>query len=175
MIQLNFRTVGILIVALFSKTALSQIHHTSLEWVDRSPVVGDALYHSASIVNGDTLWVSTYAGSANGDDYGVDIKFLSGSIWVVGAAKNTGTGYDYCTLKYNSTTGAQTYVNNFNGAGNGDDIPSALLVESSAVYVCGGSETTNGFSDFAGNKLNFGPGGTWTKYYVLEKNSMKKS
>ncbi|MBK7128262.1 MAG: S8 family serine peptidase [Crocinitomicaceae bacterium] len=192
MIQLNFRAVSILIVALFSKTALSQIHHTSLEWVDRSPVVGDALYHSASIVNGghlyvtsnvrningntdimtikydtngDTLWVSTYAGSANGDDYGVDIKFLSGNIWVVGAAKNTGTGYDYCTLRYNSTTGAQTYVNNFNGAGNGDDIPTALLVESSAVYVCGGSEATNGFSDFAVNKLNFGPGGTWTKYY----------
>jgi hypothetical protein len=189
----KLRILLFLLVGMICYTHVNaQTTYANREWVEETPVVGSGHYHTSTIVvsgnlyitgnvvngsgntdiytlkldtNGDTLWSATYNGSAGGDDYGVEIKYLSGNIWVVGAAKNTSTGYDFCVLKYNATTGAQTYVNNFNGAGNGDDIPTSILVESSAVYVCGGSEATNGLSDFAVNKLNFGPGGTWTKYY----------
>lgn len=183
------------IMTMFVPDLCGQMTYTNLEWVDRSPVVGDSIFHSSTIVvsgktyvtsnkvngsgntdiftikidsNGDTLWSMMYNGSATGSmDYGVELKYASGYIWVVGAAKNTSTDYDYCILKYNATNGSLAYSNNWNGAGNGMDIPTSLHVESngSAVYVCGGSEATNGFSDMAVIKLNFGPGSGWTKYY----------
>lgn len=190
-----YLTVIFFQIAFLLSGIYAQMTYTNLEWVDRSPIVGDSIFHSSTIVvsgktyvttnkvngsgntdiytlkldsNGDTLWSMTYNGSATGSmDYGVELKYASGYIWVVGAAKNTSTDYDYCILKYNATNGSLAYSNNWNGAGNGMDIPTSLYVESSgsAVYVCGGSEATNGFSDMAVIKLNFGPGSGWTKYY----------
>src|SRR5688572_27808583 len=142
-------------ISLCSFGAIAQMNYTNLEWTDRTPIVGNTINHNASIVesgklyvtsnvlngsgntdiltikydsNGDTLWMSTYSGSASGDDYGVELRYLSGYVWVVGAVKNTSTGYDYCLLKYDASTGAQSSVNTFNGAGNGDDVPTSLYV-----------------------------------------------
>ena len=185
----------LLLCGLFTTTmGLAQMNYTNLEWTDRTPVVGNTINHSASIVvsgylyvtsnvinlsgntdiltikydtDGDTLWMSTYAGSAGGDDYGVELKASSdGYIYVVGAAKNTSTGYDYCLLKYDSSTGSQSWVRNWNGAGNGDDIPSNLLIESTTrIYVCGGSEATNGLSDFGVFRVSNSNSVTWSGYY----------
>src|SRR5687767_6014479 len=98
--------------------------YANREWVQDSPVTGTGIYHTSTIViagklyvtgnilngggntdiytmkldsNGDTLWSATYAGSAGGDDYGIELKSSSdGYIYVIGAAKNNSTGYDYC-------------------------------------------------------------------------------
>lgn len=178
----------------FFSQANTQTTYANREWVEDIPIVGTGYYHTSTIVvagklyvtgnilngggntdiytmkldtNGDTLWSATYAGSAGGDDYGIELKASSdGYIYVIGAAKNTSTGYDYCLLKYNSSTGSQSFVRNWNGAGNGDDIPSSLYVDgSSAIYITGGSEASNGFSDYGTIKVSSLNVLGWVKYY----------
>jgi hypothetical protein len=173
----------------------SQTTYANREWVRETPVVGTGYYHTSTIVvsgkiymtgnvvngsgntdiytlkldsNGDTLWSATYNGSATGSmDYGIELKnSTDGFLYVIGAAQNSSTGYDYCLIKYNMSTGSQVWVRNWNGTGNGDDIPSAIKVDgSSAIYVTGGSEATNGFSDYGTIKVSNLNVLGWAKYY----------
>ncbi len=64
----------------------------------------------------------------------------SGNLYVTGFTYGDGTGKDYYTVKYDADGNklwleGQTY----NGPGNGDDVPSAIAVDSSGVYVTGTS------------------------------------
>lgn len=161
------------------------------EWAESSPITGNSYYHTSTIVvsgnlvvvgnilngngdtdiytyrldsNGDTLWSATYNGSATGSmDYGVELEYASGYIWVVGAAQNSGTGYDIVTLKYDATTGALSFSNVFDGSAGGDDIPTDMIARN-GVFVCGGSEATNGLSDMVVFSI-VEPGIAWTRYY----------
>ncbi|MCK4817634.1 putative Ig domain-containing protein, partial [bacterium] len=62
----------------------------------------------------------------------------SGSVYVTGYTFGEGTGKDYYTVKYNAE---ETLVWDvpYNGPGNGDDVPSAIAVHDSGVYVTGTS------------------------------------
>ena len=136
-------------------------------WVEETPETSDAYYRTSSIVdngnlivtgnvlndsgdtdiitvkydsNGDTLWSKTYNGSANDDDYGIDLAVQSnGEVVVIGAAKTTAGDYDFIVLCYNDSTGSTIWTKVWDGDGNGKDIPSALDIDSGdQVYVAGG-------------------------------------
>ncbi|MBI3133652.1 MAG: S8 family peptidase [Bacteroidetes bacterium] len=183
----------LLFSVLASMQSYSQIY-ANREWVETGPVVGTGYYHTSTIVvagklyvtgnvlngggntdiytlkldsNGDTLWSATYAGSASENDYGIELKYSSdGYIYVVGTAKNTSTGYDYCLLKYDASTGSQIWARNWNGAGNGDDIPANLIIDgTSAIYVTGGSEASNGFSNYGTILVSNSNVLVWSSYY----------
>jgi uncharacterized delta-60 repeat protein len=57
-------------------------------------------YHS----NGDTVWVMRYNGPASGSDYAQALAVDdSGNVYVTGYSEGSGTGDDYCTIKYFQT------------------------------------------------------------------------
>jgi hypothetical protein len=61
----------------------------------------------------------------------------SGNVYITGATKNGSGDYDILTAKYNSS-GVQQWIVQYNGAGNGDDGASALLVDGSGnVFITG--------------------------------------
>ena len=167
--------------------------YTNREWVTTSPTGSDDIHHTSTIVvsgylyitgnkingsgntdiytlkinatTGDTVWSTAYNGTAtNSMDYGVELAHESGNIWVVGAAQNSGTGYDIVTLKYNATSGSLSYSNVFDGSAGGEDVPTDMIARN-GVFVCGGSEATNGLSDMVVFSIVEPGGVAWSSYY----------
>ncbi|UCC40249.1 MAG: SBBP repeat-containing protein, partial [Candidatus Aminicenantes bacterium] len=62
----------------------------------------------------------------------------SGNVYVTGFTVGESTGKDYYTVKYDED-GNPVWNMSYNGPGNGNDIPSAIAVNSSGVYVTGSS------------------------------------
>lgn len=118
--------------------------------------------------NGDTLWVKTQSGSlSGGNDYGINLAVDPwGDIIVTAAVENSTTGHDYTVFHYDGDDGTLNWSQTWNGAGNGVDIPADIKVDGSGnTYVAGGSEATDGFSDYA--IVKFSPVGTilWSTTY----------
>ena len=95
--------------------------------------------------SGVLLWMQTYNGPGNSEDYILSIESdNSGNIYVLGRSRGNGTGDDYATIKYNSN-GIQQWVQRYNGGGGGDDDPNRILVDdSSNVYITGRSQQSFG-------------------------------
>ncbi|PYJ00007.1 MAG: hypothetical protein DMF00_09265 [Verrucomicrobia bacterium] len=86
--------------------------------------------------SGVQQWVTRYNGPAGGNDApnGMAID-AAGNVYVTGNSLGIGTGYDYATVKYNSS-GTQQWVTRYNGPVNGGDYGNAIAVDSSGnVYV----------------------------------------
>ena len=83
-------------------------------------------------------WVARYNGG--GDDHATALAVdASGNVYVTGGSRDSDTGSDYATVKYNSE-GIEQWVARYNGPGNGYDAASALAVDASGnIYVTGGS------------------------------------
>ena len=110
---------------------------------------------------GNQLWVASYNGPSNLDDYGNAIRIdASGNVYVTGSSVDSVTGFDYATVKYDSS-GQEQWVARYNGPGDEDDEPYAMAVDSSSnVYVTGystGSESGYDYTtikyDASGNQL----------------------
>ncbi|MDD2889167.1 MAG: SBBP repeat-containing protein [bacterium] len=88
---------------------------------------------------GDTVWVRRYNNSpSNSDDdaYAIAVD-KSGNVYVTGESYGNGTGYDYATIKYNSS-GDTMWVRRYNYSGSTYDVAHAITVDSSGnVYVTG--------------------------------------
>jgi hypothetical protein len=115
----------------------------SLDWHDDFATV---MYD----VQGNTLWTARY------DNGGVDRAFLvgvdaAGNTYVTGDSygglSNTGgTDWDYATIKY-SPAGQELWVRRYNGPGNKDDLPEAMVVDAAGnSYIAGYS-----FKEFQAN------------------------
>jgi len=91
--------------------------------------------------NGNQLWVARYNGSANSQDKAEALAVDSqGNVYVTGASYGDGTNMDYATVKYDAN-GNQLWVARYNGASNGEDVATALTVDSQGnVYVTGVSK-----------------------------------
>ncbi|MCK4785478.1 MAG: SBBP repeat-containing protein [Desulfobacteraceae bacterium] len=106
--------------------------------------------------NGDTTWVSNgvvrYDGG-NGDDAATAMALdTSGNVYVTGKSQGDGTGFDYCTIKYDSSTGNVVWIDRYNNYPvNGDDVATAIAVDISSgiVYVTGRSKGNGTRFDFA--------------------------
>ncbi|MBI4548237.1 MAG: SBBP repeat-containing protein [Ignavibacteriae bacterium] len=119
---------------------------------------------------GDTLWIRTYNGPINGDEYVLAIAVdAHGNVYVTGDSHGGGTGYDYATIKY-APNGDTLWVRRYNYRLYPGDVPSALAVDDSGnVYVTGaaifGDCTYACLGDFA--TIKYAPNGDslWARIY----------
>ncbi|MBN8569998.1 MAG: SBBP repeat-containing protein [Ignavibacteria bacterium] len=95
-------------------------------------------------------WIKKYNGTNSYIDYSESMVIdRSGNIYVTGFSSETGSGNDYCTIKY-SSSGIQKWIRLYNGPKNGNDYASSIAVNDSGdVYVTGYSyRGVGGNSDF---------------------------
>jgi len=105
--------------------------------------------------SGVQQWVAIYNGPANYHDYAYSIALDgSGNVYVTGYSYGNVAGYDYCTIKYNSS-GVQQWVARYNGPGNGDDAAFSIAVDVSGnVHVTGRSYGNGTDYDYCTIKYN---------------------
>jgi len=117
-------------------------------------------------------WVARYNGPGNYDDEAYSIAVDgSGNVYVTGWSYGSGTSYDYCTIKYNSS-GVQQWVARYNGPGNGTDIASSIAVDGSGnVYVTGRSYGSGTNTDYCTIKYNSSGVQQWVARYTLPGNT----
>jgi uncharacterized delta-60 repeat protein len=91
---------------------------------------------------GDTVWVKTINGTYNSMDEAVAIAVdASGNVYVTGFVKDTASGYNFCTVKYNSAGIVQWSTKYNNALANGTDKPTAMAINAAGdVYVTGESD-----------------------------------
>lgn len=112
-------------------------------------------------------WVRHYSsGLVPGAEYATAIAVdKSGNVYVTGYSPNVPFGYDYVTIKYNSS-GAKLWIAKYNGPGNGDDQPVAIAVDASGnVYVTGSSYVSKTDVDFVTVKYNTNGVQQWVARY----------
>ncbi|MCB9032149.1 MAG: T9SS type A sorting domain-containing protein [Chitinophagales bacterium] len=103
---------------------------------------------------GSELWTATYNGPGSLYDIPSDILIDgSGNVYVTGGSVGSSTGWDYATVKYNSS-GTQQWVSRYN-YNDHDDAASGLATNSSGqILVTGASAQADDNWDFASVKYN---------------------
>jgi uncharacterized delta-60 repeat protein len=100
-------------------------------------------YNSA----GDSLWVKKYNGlPGNSSDIATSISIdNTGNVLVTGTSWGGISNYDCLTIKYDPN-GAQQWLARYNGAINGTDRASMMVLDQTGnIYVTGSTTTSNGF------------------------------
>ena len=118
--------------------------------------------------NGAIAWVKTYNGTANNEDKVQAIAtHNSGYVYVTGWSVNTGTSYDYVTIKYNATTGDTAWVRKYNNSTvNLNDHATAMVVDGPGnVYVTGYSNGGSTNHDYATVKYDASGNEKWVRRY----------
>jgi len=90
--------------------------------------------------SGAMQWIQIYNGQNNDTDeaYSITLDKI-GNIYVTGFTKDDVAGFDFVTIKYNSS-GVLEWVQTYNGTGDGNDVAISVEVDKSAnVYVTGRS------------------------------------
>jgi len=121
---------------------------------------------SVRAADGTALWTNVFKGAANSDDGANSLAVDgSGNVYVTGFSTNSGSGYDFATIKY-SSSGVPLWTNLFNGAGNGNDFASSLAVDGSGnVYVTGYSTGSGNNYDYATIKYSSAGVPLWTNLF----------
>ncbi|MBL8006793.1 MAG: SBBP repeat-containing protein [Ignavibacteria bacterium] len=115
--------------------------------------------------SGDLLWSRSYNGGGFKDDIANSISLdPSGNVIVTGKSESPGSGFDFATIKYNSS-GDELWVQRYNGTGNGADIANSVKTDQNGnVYVTG--KSMNGlYNDFTTIKYNSGGIQQWIQKY----------
>ncbi len=101
-------------------------------------------------VAGVPLWTNRYDGPGNSYDGASGIAVDSaGNVFVTGDSVGMGSSWDYATVAY-SGAGVSLWTNRYNGPGNDDDEPVAVVVDRSGnVFVTGISTGSTGDLDYA--------------------------
>ncbi|MBZ0136588.1 MAG: tandem-95 repeat protein [Planctomycetes bacterium] len=113
--------------------------------------------------NGVQLWRALYNGPANLLDYGYAIALDgNGDVVVTGRSESAAGSWDFATVKYNGTTGAQVWASRYGAPGVNDHARALAIDASNDVYVTGYA-TIGGQRDFATVKYDGTTGATaWT-------------
>jgi len=123
--------------------------------------------------NGIVQWISRYNGIGNSTDEATSMIIDDiGNVYVTGKSTGSGTGYDYLTIKYNST-GVQQWLARYNGTGNTTDEAVSIAIDSSGnVYVTGKSEGLGSSFDCVTVKYNSNGIQQWIARYNGSGNSV---
>ena len=120
-------------------------------------------------VTGAQLWVKRYNGPA-GDDFAHSMTVSGNTVFVTGSSIGTNNGYDYATVAYNATTGAQLWVKRYNGAPNGNRGANSVTAspDGKTVFVTGSSYAGSATDyDYATVAYNAATGAQlWVKRYT---------
>ncbi|MGO9160610.1 MAG: WD40 repeat domain-containing protein [Streptosporangiaceae bacterium] len=126
-----------------------------------------------SAATGAQLWVKRYDGPGSGGDqaYSAAVSPSGGAVFVTGYTDTTSTsaGYDYTTIAYNAATGAQLWLERYNGPVNFTDEAYSIAVSpgGKTVYVTGESAGTDDGWDSATVAYNAATGAQlWVKRYA---------
>ncbi len=123
-------------------------------------------------------WESKYTGTESTYEAGMIVK-LDGAGNVYSFCRSTAASFDFLTIKYNSTTGAQIWASRYAGPGNLDDYPTGMVIDAAGnVYVTGESRAVDGQTfDFATVKYNAAGVQQWAKIYnsTFNKDDKAKS
>jgi uncharacterized delta-60 repeat protein len=115
-------------------------------------------------------WSSTYSSNTQNDLLSDDKAFSiavskSENVYVTGFSLGDTTGYDICTIKYNSLGDTQ-WVRIFNGSGNQEDKAYAIVVDDlDNVYVTGYITNTSSYKDIITIKYSADGNLVWYKTY----------
>ena len=95
----------------------------------------------------EPIWIARYDGPDNRQDYARAIAIDSNdNIYVTGGSKDSGTGYDYATIKYAPDSNMPLWVARYNSPSNNYDFAKAIAIDSdNNVYVTGISEDSSSF------------------------------
>jgi len=115
---------------------------------------------------GNQLWVARYNGPGNYQDNPRAIALdTHGNVYVTGYSYGDGTSSDYATIKYNPN-GIEQWVARYNGSGNGNDVVSAMVLDTAGnVYVTGSSYDDETFLDYTTIKYNTNGNRLWVVKY----------
>jgi len=90
---------------------------------------------------GARLWAKRYNGPANDYDVATALAVSpdGSKVFVTGYSYGSGSSYDYATVAYEATTGAQLWVARYNGPASSFDVATGLGVstDGSTVFVTG--------------------------------------
>lgn len=115
--------------------------------------------------NGNSQWGKRYDGTGKADDTANAIALdASGNVYVTGQSVGNNTKSDFTTLKYDSAGHIQ-WTKRYNGSASGDDIASAMTLDSAGnVYVAGSTTSVNG-TDY--RAIKYSPAGSvlWSARY----------
>lgn len=119
--------------------------------------------------NGTILWTNNYDYSHLSDIPGA-LQIINNRLVVSGGSSSSLTNWDFATVKYNMSTGAQIAVNRNSSSGVGFDIVTAITKDAySNFYVTGRAYQTNTGYDMKTVKLDTSLTVLWTKYNDLQQ------
>ncbi len=116
--------------------------------------------------SGNQVWAKRFSAEANGNDYADGITIDDSlNVYTIGASYRTGNNYDFVTIKYDSS-GAQKWVEYYNGAGNDWDEAYGVVTDSQHnVYIVGRSPGVSTSADFVIVKYDPSGGEIWEQRY----------
>jgi hypothetical protein len=143
---------------------------TGYSWNGTDRTTGD--YATIAYSNlGVPLWTNRYDGPGSASDQATAIAVdSSGNVFVTGSTVTDNMSGmtlldDYATVAY-SSAGVPLWTNRYDGPGSGADWASAIAVDNNGnVFVTGGSDDGNGFSDYATIKYSNAGLPLWTNRY----------
>jgi hypothetical protein len=111
-------------------------------------------------------WVRRYNGPGNDFDLANSLTVdANGNVYITGHSAGSGTSDDYATIKYDAA-GNELWVRRYNGPANAIDRAHSIAVDASGnVYVTGGSDGSEGNSDYTTIKYDAAGNELWVKRY----------
>lgn len=148
----------------------------SIKGNDNIIVVGNTITTSEQInilvtkydQSGQIVWETEYNNPiSNDNDYGTAVTLdANGNVYVAGASYVPAQeSYDFVVLKY-SSSGTLLWNYTYNNTYNGNDVPTAIIVDASGnTYVTGGSEGASTQGDYCTLKINPNGSMVWEQRY----------
>jgi len=103
--------------------------------------------------SGARLWTMRYDGTASGIDYArsAAVSPDGTKVFVTGYSSGSTSDWDYATVGYDASTGAELWASRYNGPSNGYDFASAVAVspDGTKVFVTGHSLGSTTQEDYA--------------------------
>jgi outer membrane protein assembly factor BamB len=129
---------------------------------------GDYATVAYNAATGAQLWAKDYSGPGHGDDQAASVAVspTGNAVYVTGESWGKAQVYDYATIAYDAATGAQLWVQRYNGPASigGQATAVAASPDGSTVFVTG--QAASGSGDYATVAYNASSGAQrWVKLY----------